>query len=167
MVSTQEMVGKIKAALDARASEETLIIARTDARAVEGFAPAIERAWAYKEAGADILFVEAPQSLQEMQHVCAEFSAQIPLLANMVEGGKTPISSASELAKLGYKIAIFPGGAVRAIAYHLQAYYTGLLTHGNNQKFSDKMYDFNGLNDLLGTKDLIELGRKYENQGNI
>ena len=167
LVSTQEMVGKIQAALDARASEETLIIARTDARAVEGFAQAIERAWAYKEAGADILFVEAPQSLQEMQHICAEFSAQIPLLANMVEGGKTPISSASELAKLGYKIAIFPGGAVRAIAHHLQAYYTGLLTHGNNQKFSDKMHDFNGLNDLLSTKDLIELGRKYEDQGNI
>ena len=144
-----------------------MIIARTDARAVEGFAEATERAWAYKEAGADILFVEAPQSLQEMQHICAKFSAQIPLLANMVEGGKTPISSASELAKLGYKIAIFPGGAVRSIAHHLQAYYSGLLTHGNNQKFSDKMHDFEGLNDLLGTKDLIELGRKYEDQGNI
>ena len=85
----------------------------------------------------------------------------------MVEGGKTPISSASELAKLGYKIAIFPGGAVRSIAHHLQAYYSGLLTHGNNQKFSDKMHDFKGLNDLLGTKDLIELGCKYEDQGNI
>jgi len=165
LISINEMVGKIYAALDARANEDTLIIARTDARAVEGFAEAIDRAGAYKDAGADILFVEAPQSLNEMQKICAEFAHKIPLLANMVEGGKTPISDANALAELGYKIAIFPGGAVRAISYHMQAYYTGLLANGSNEPFSNKMHNFDSLNNLIGTKELIEHGAKYENKG--
>jgi 2-methylisocitrate lyase-like PEP mutase family enzyme len=80
----------------------------------------------------------------------------------MVEGGKTPISSADELKDIGYKIVIFPGGAVRAIAHHLQTYYGGLLSDGNNDAFSKRMYDFNGLNDVIGTTELLELGKKYE-----
>jgi 2-methylisocitrate lyase-like PEP mutase family enzyme len=160
------MVGKIHAALDARNSQDTLIIARTDARSVEGFSQAIDRARAYKEAGADVLFIEAPQSMNEMNKICAEFAHEIPLLANMVEGGKTPIASAKDLGRLGYKIAIFPGGAVRAISHHMQAYYSGLLANGNNDRFSDKMHDFNGLNDLIGTKALIDLGAEYEDKGN-
>ena len=166
LISTNEMVGKIYAALDARSNEETLIIARTDARAVEGFSEAIDRAGAYKDAGADVLFVEAPQSLGEMRKICAEFSDQIPLLANMVEGGKTPILCANDLAALGYKIAIFPGGAVRAISHHLEAYYISLLANGSNESFSSKMHNFDDLNDLIGTKELIEHGAKYENKGN-
>jgi len=166
LISTNEMVGKIYAALDARSNEETLIIARTDARAVEGFSEAIDRAGAYKDAGADVLFVEAPQSLGEMRKICAEFSDQIPLLANMVEGGKTPILCANDLAALGYKIAIFPGGAVRAISHHLEAYYINLLANGSNDSFSSKMHNFDDLNDLIGTKELIEHGAKYENKGN-
>ena len=166
LISTNEMVGKIYAALDARSNEETLIIARTDARAVEGFSEAIDRAGAYKDAGADILFVEAPQSLGEMRKICAEFSDQIPLLANMVEGGKTPILCANDLAVLGYKIAIFPGGAVRAISHHMEAYYINLLANGSNDSFSSKMHNFDDLNDLIGTKELIEHGAKYENKGN-
>jgi 2-methylisocitrate lyase-like PEP mutase family enzyme len=166
LISTNEMVGKIYAALDARSNEETLIIARTDARAVEGFSEAIDRAGAYKDAGADVLFVEAPQSLAEMRKICAEFSDQIPLLANMVEGGKTPILCANDLAALGYKIAIFPGGAVRAISHHMEAYYINLLANGSNDSFSSKMHNFDDLNDLIGTKELIEHGAKYENKGN-
>lgn len=166
LVTKNEMVGKIHAALDARNSQDTLIIARTDARSVEGFSQAIDRARAYKEAGADALFIEAPQSMNEMNKICAEFAHEIPLLANMVEGGKTPIASAKDLGKLGYKIAIFPGGAVRAISHHMQAYYSGLLANGNNDRFSDKMHDFNGLNDLIGTKALIDLGAEYEDKGN-
>ena len=166
LISTNEMVGKIYAALDARSNEETLIIARTDARAVEGFSEAIDRAGAYKDAGADVLFVEAPQSLAEMRKICAEFSDQIPLLANMVEGGKTPILCANDLAVLGYKIAIFPGGAVRAISHHMEAYYINLLANGSNNSFSSKMHNFDDLNDLIGTKELIEHGAKYENKGN-
>ena len=162
LVSKNEMVGKIKASLDARKNENTVIIARTDARAVEGLDAAFDRAAAYRDAGADILFIEAPQSLEEMKNITATFGNELPLLANMVEGGKTPIASATELEDIGYHLAIFPGGAVRAIAHHLSAYYSGLLRDGNNKKFSDKMYDFDGLNEVIGTKELLAQGIKYE-----
>ena len=162
LVSKNEMVGKIKASLDARKNENTVIIARTDARAVEGLDAAFDRAAAYRDAGADILFIEAPQSLEEMKNITATFGNELPLLANMVEGGKTPIASATELEDIGYHLAIFPGGAVRAIAHHLSAYYSGLLRDGNNKKFSQKMYDFDGLNEVIGTKELLAQGIKYE-----
>ena len=162
LVSKNEMVGKIKASLDARKNENTVIIARTDARAVEGLDAAFDRAAAYRDAGADILFIEAPQSLEEMKNITATFGNELPLLANMVEGGKTPIASATELEDIGYHLAIFPGGAVRAIAHHLSAYYSGLLRDGNNKKFSQKMYDFDGLNEVIGTKELLAQGKKYE-----
>ena len=162
LVSKNEMVGKIKASLDTRKNENTLIVARTDARAVEGLDAALDRAAAYRDAGADILFIEAPQSLEEMKNITATFGDKLPLLANMVEGGKTPISSVKELEDIGYHLAIFPGGAVRAIAHHLNAYYSGLLRDGNNKKFSEKMYDFDGLNEVIGTKELLAQGKKYE-----
>jgi len=162
LVSSQEMVGKIKAAIDARQNDDTLIIARTDARAVEGLDAALDRAEMYKDAGADVLFIEAPQSLEEMQILTARFAGQIPLLANMVEGGKTPINSDKDLADLGYRIAIFPGGAVRAIAHHLQAYFGGLLAYGNNNAFADRMHDFQGLNTIIETEALMALGEKYK-----
>ena len=162
LISCGEMVGKVKAALDARRSASTLIIARTDARAVEGLDAALERAEAYHEAGADVLFIEAPQSIDEMRQLCGTFRGRAPLLANMVEGGKTPIKSAEDLADLGYSIAIFPGGAVRAISRHLQVYYDGLLANGSNAGFADRMHDFNGLNDIIGTAELLDLGKYYE-----
>ena len=162
LISCGEMVGKVKAALDARRSASTLIIARTDARAVEGLDAALERAEAYHEAGADVLFIEAPQSIDEMRQLCGTFRGRVPLLANMVEGGKTPIKSAEDLADLGYSIAIFPGGAVRAISRHLQVYYDGLLANGSNAGFADRMHDFNGLNDIIGTAELLDLGKNYE-----
>ena len=164
LISKAEMIGKIKAALDARNNQDIQIIARTDARAVEGLSAAMDRAEAYCEAGADILFIEAPQSLDEMKQLTAQFSGRIPLLANMVEGGKTPIQSTDELAEIGYKIAIFPGGAVRAIAHHLTDYFGQLIANGNNAKFSKKMYDFNGLNDIIETNALLDLGIKYEDK---
>ena len=164
LISKAEMVGKIKAALDARNNQDMQIIARTDARAVEGLSAAVDRAEAYCEAGADILFIEAPQSLDEMKQLTAQFAGRIPLLANMVEGGKTPIQSTDELAEIGYKIAIFPGGAVRAIAHHLTDYFGQLIANGNNTKFSKKMYDFNGLNDIIETNALLDLGIKYEDK---
>ena len=164
LISKAEMVGKIKAALDARNNQDMQIIARTDARAVEGLSAAMDRAEAYCEAGADILFIEAPQSLDEMKQLTAQFAGRIPLLANMVEGGKTPIQSTDELAEIGYKIAIFPGGAVRAIAHHLTDYFGQLIANGNNAKFSKKMYDFNGLNDIIETDALLDLGIKYEDK---
>ena len=162
LISSGEMVGKVKAALDARRDRSTLIIARTDARAAEGLTAALDRAEAYLEAGADVLFVEAPQSLDEMTQICRQFQGRAPLLANMVEGGKTPVKSASDLAELGYSIAIFPGGAVRAISHHLQAYYDGLLSTGSNAEFATRMHDFNGLNEIIGTAELMRLGETYE-----
>lgn len=161
LTSTQEMVGKIKAALDARDSEETLIIARTDAVGVEGFSAALDRAHAYTEAGADMLFVEALKSKDQMKQVVDEFGSAIPLMANMVEGGKTPAANSAELEEIGFSFVIFPGGAVRAVARTAQDYYGSLLENGSNAPFQDRMFDFDGLNDVLETQKLIAQGDKY------
>src|SRR5690348_5618983 len=115
LIPALEMAGKIKAAVDARQSRNTLIIARTDAVAVEGFDSAIERVAVYREAGADMLFVEAPREQSELARVVERVGKSLPLMANMVEGGKTPIVPAHELEKIGFSFVIFPGGIVRAI----------------------------------------------------
>ncbi len=162
LISAAEMVGKVKAAVDARKSEDTLIIARTDAIAVEGFDAALDRASLYVEAGADILFVEAPRDLDQMRAIVSRFGNQVPLLANMVEGGDTPISSSQALGELGFSVVIFPGGIVRAIAHTAVEYYAQLKAAGNNDAFRDRMYDFNGLNRVIGTPELLDLGAKYD-----
>ena len=162
LVSPGEMVGKIKAAVDARASEETLIIARTDAIAVDGFDAAIERAERYAEAGADILFVEAPRSEDELSQVSARFAARLPLLANMVEGGATPMKNADDLGALGFKLVIFPGGIVRAVAKAAGDYYRSLHEHRSNTPFKDRMFNFDQLNAVIGTPELLALGTRYE-----
>jgi|TARA_B100000927_G_scaffold272100_1_gene249483 2-methylisocitrate lyase-like PEP mutase family enzyme len=162
LISKDEMVGKIKAAIDARKETNTLIIARTDARGVEGLSEAIDRAQAYQEAGADILFIEAPHSIDEMKLIRKSFGEDIPLLANMVEGGKTPIKTANDLKSLGFNIVIFPGGAVRAATFQLQQYYAGLIENGSTLEFSDSMHNFDSLNSVIGTPELLKLGKKYE-----
>ena len=162
LIKTDEMVGKVKAAVDARKTSDTLIIARTDARAVDGLQEAIDRAHTYKEAGADILFIEAPRSVDELKIIRKSFHLNTPLLANMVEGGKTPVKTADDLKNLGYNIVIFPGGAVRAATFQLQEYYAGLLKNGSNAEFSKRMHDFDSLNAVIGTPELLSLGKKYE-----
>ena len=162
LISKDEMVGKIKAAIDARKETNTLIIARTDARGVEGLSEAIDRAQEYQEAGADILFIEAPHSIDEMKLIRKSFGEDIPLLANMVEGGKTPIKTANDLKSLGFNIVIFPGGAVRAATFQLQQYYAGLIENGSTLEFSDSMHNFDSLNSVIGTPELLKLGKKYE-----
>ena len=162
LISKDEMVGKIKAAIDARKETNTLIIARTDARGVEGLYEAIDRAQAYQEAGADILFIEAPHSIDEMKLIRKSFGEDIHLLANMVEGGKTPIKTANDLKSLGFNIVIFPGGAVRATTFQLQQYYAGLIENGSTLEFSDSMHNFDSLNSVIGTPELLKLGKKYE-----
>ncbi|TSH89166.1 carboxyvinyl-carboxyphosphonate phosphorylmutase [Verticiella sediminum] len=161
LVSTTEMQGKIRAACDARAHAGTLVIARTDAVAVEGLDAALERAERYAEAGADVLFVEAVRSPDDMRIALARLAAKAPMLANMVEGGKTPILPAAELQALGYRIAIFPGGTVRALAHALQGYYASLQAHGTTAAMREHMLDFDGLNALIGTPQMLELGRRY------
>ena len=162
VVPTAEMCGKLKAALDARASAHTLILARTDALAVEGLAAALDRAEAYLECGVDALFVEALRTPEQMQAACARFAQRVPLLANMVEGGQTPVASADELAARGFKIVIFPGGTARAVAHTLSGYYRSLQQHGSTAPWRDQMLDFDGLNQLIGTPELLALGQRYE-----
>ena len=162
LIKKDEMVGKVKAAVDSRKTSDTLIIARTDARAVEGLQEAIDRAHAYHEAGADVLFIEAPRSVDELKLIRKSFDLNIPLLANMVEGGKTPVKTANDLKSLGFNIVIFPGGAVRAATFQLQEYYAGLLENGSNAEFSKRMHDFDSLNAVIGTPELLSIGKKYE-----
>ncbi|MBO6776288.1 MAG: isocitrate lyase/phosphoenolpyruvate mutase family protein [Marinibacterium sp.] len=162
LISGTEMAGKIRAMADARASDDTLIIARTDAIAVEGFTAALDRAEMYLEAGADVLFVEAPQTRAQQEKIIAQFAGRVPLLANMVEGGDTPVTDAADLEHLGFSIAIFPGGIVRALARTMQDYYASLATHGTTEPFQNRMFDFAGLNDQLGTAGILERGKGYD-----
>lgn len=161
LIPMKEMAGKIAAMADAR-RQDTLIIARTDAIAVEGFGAATERASAYIEAGADILFIEAPRDRDELAKIPQTFRGKVPLLANMVEGGATPTSSAQGLEEMGFDIVIFPGGIVRALARTAQDYYQSLRATGSNLRFKDRMYDFDGLNDAIGTNDLLALGKRFD-----
>lgn len=164
LIPQAEMAGKIAAMADARASDDTLIIARTDAIAVEGIDAAMRRAESYITAGADALFIEAPRSGDELAMIGRSFGGRIPLLANMVEGGATPISGASDLQAMGFSIAIFPGGIVRALAKTAQEYYASLHAHGSNRPFADRMFDFDGLNDIIGTPEMLEDGARWENR---
>lgn len=161
LIPAQEMAGKIKAAVDARQSRETLIIARTDAVAVEGFDSAVERVAMYREAGADMLFVEAPRERSELARVIERVGKTTPLMANMVEGGKTPIVPAGELEKLGFSFVIFPGGIVRALAKAAQEFYGALKAGGTTDAFRSRMFDFNALNALIGTTETLERGKWY------
>jgi 2-methylisocitrate lyase-like PEP mutase family enzyme len=162
VVPVAEMCGKLRAALDARHSKDTLILARTDAVAVEGFEAAMERAEQYLACGVDALFIEAVRSPEQMKAACGRFAARIPMLANMVEGGKTPVHSAAALGELGYRIVIFPGGTARAVSHLLRRYYASLHQHQTTAPFKDEMLDFDQLNALIGTPELLELGKRYE-----
>ena len=122
----------------------------------------MERADHYVEAGADVLFVEAPQSPSQMQAIVARFGDRIPLMANMVEGGMTPQKNAAELQDIGYSLVIFPGGMVRAMAHSARAYLESLNAHGTNQPFRDRMLDFSELNEVLGTKNMLATGARYD-----
>ena len=162
LIGADEMVGKIRAALDARTDAETLVIARTDAVAVEGLAAALDRAGRYAEAGADMLFVEAPGSVEDMARMVSALGGRVPLMANMVEGGRTPLKTAAELEALGFAMVIFPGGIVRAMARAAQDFYAVLKRDGTTAALAGQMLDFDGLNALIGTPEMLALGKRYE-----
>lgn len=162
LIPTAEMTGKIKAALDARESGETLLIARTDAVAVEGFDAALDRADAYAEAGADLIFVEAPRDRDQLAAIARRFAGRKPVMANMVEGGSTPILSAAELQAFGFQLVIFPGGTVRALAFALQDYFANLKAHGTTTPFKDRMLDFKGINRLIATDEFLARGKRFD-----
>ncbi|HEX6979298.1 MAG TPA: oxaloacetate decarboxylase [Alphaproteobacteria bacterium] len=162
LITPAEMIGKIKAAVDARASRDTLLIARTDAIAVEGFAAALDRAEAYAEAGADVLFIEAPRDRAELAEIAKRFRGRTPVMANMVEGGVTPILPAAELQALGFQLVIFPGGTVRALTFALKEYFATLKAHGTTTPSRDRMLDFAALNRLLDTDGFLARGRRFD-----
>ena len=162
LIPADEMCGKLRAALDARQRGETLIIARTDAVAVEGLDRALERAIRYRDVGVDMLFVEAPKTREDLGRIADELGSKTPLMANMVEGGKTPPLSAAELEALGYALVIFPGGIVRAFARLAADYYGSLAAHGTSEPFRSRMLDFESLNQVIGTPEMLALGKRYE-----
>ena len=160
IVPTATMVAKIKVALDARLDpENTLIIARTDARQSEGFDGALRRAEAYAAAGADIVFVEALTSEDEMRRACAAIGR--PMMANMADGGKTPIRSVAELARLGYACAIYPAMTALAAAAAVKHALTRLRETGTSVNADVPLHDFNAFCGLIGFEDVWAFERRW------
>jgi 2-methylisocitrate lyase-like PEP mutase family enzyme len=164
VVQTEEMIGKIKAAVDARRTG-MLIVGRTDAGAVEGFERAFERAERYAEAGADIIFVEAPRTREELSSVPQRLGKVRPLMANMVEGGRTPMTPVRELEAMGYSLVVFSAGVVRAMALSARRFYDALQADGTSDAVREEMYSFDELAEIVGTTALLESGRKYDPAG--
>ena len=159
VIPKAEMVQKVRAAVDARDDDDFVIMARTDARTTEGLDAAIDRARAYHEAGADILFVEAPRSREELATVGQRLDA--PLLANMTEGGKTPMLAADELAELGFDIALFPATAFKAVCATVQTLYEEILETGTQTHLMDRLVSWEGRNEITGLESIRDLEREY------
>jgi 2-methylisocitrate lyase-like PEP mutase family enzyme len=155
VIPAAEMVLKLKAALDARRDGDFVIVARTDARAVEGIDAAIERANRYAEAGADVCFIEAPQSRAELERIPREVKR--PLLANMLSGGLTPLLTVEELGRLGYKIAVFPIETLLAAGAAVRKLIQALLRQGEAKLPPEQMLTFAEVKDLLGLPEILAL----------
>ena len=148
VVPIADAVGRIKVASQARSSTDFLIVARTDARTSLGLDEALRRGEAFVKAGADILFIESPESEAEMETIGRSFD--VPLLANMVEGGRTPILSRAELERLGFKLAIFPVAGFLAMAAALQSVYGEILANGSTKSWTGELYPFDAFSRLMG-----------------
>ncbi len=159
LISTDEMVKKIEAALDARKDPDLVIMARTDARAVYGLDAAIERAQAYVEAGVDMIFIEAPQTVEELRTVAK--AVDVPSMANMVEGGKTPIVSVQELEEMGFKFASFSGSAQKIALSAMQELFECLKTSGGLDGVLDRIASLSKRSELLGLPKFYEMEKKY------
>ena len=162
VIPADEMVQKVRAAVDARASEDLLIIARTDARAVSTLEEALDRAHRYREAGADILFVEAPESVEELAAIGAEFD--VPLVANMVEGGKTPLLSAGELAELGFSLVLFANAALRVSQRAISELLRELYATGGTGAVLDRMATWDERQASVGKPEFDALEQKYSSR---
>jgi 2-methylisocitrate lyase-like PEP mutase family enzyme len=161
VVSAKEMVGKIHAALDARQDRNTQLLARTDALGVLGFDEAMDRARQYVEAGADILFIEAPKSIEQMQLIGREFGNHIPLVHNLVEGGSSPTDSVEELQAMAYRIALYPVALLHRVIPQAQALLKAIIDHGNTATLRPEMFELNDTNQLLGAPELLDAGKRY------
>jgi carboxyvinyl-carboxyphosphonate phosphorylmutase len=159
VIKKSAMVQKIKAAIDARMDPDFVVIARSDARAVAGMDEAIDRINRYLEAGADFGFIDAPQSVEELKRQALE--AKGPLVANMIEGGKTPNLSPQELEKMGYKLVIFPLSLIYAGAYSMLECAKTLIDKGTTEALQNRMIRFNEFNDLVGLKHFQKTEKKY------
>jgi 2-methylisocitrate lyase-like PEP mutase family enzyme len=169
VVPVDEMLYRLQAALDARTDPDFLIIARTDARAVEGLDAAIRRARAYQSIGADALFIEAPQSIEELERIGSEFRDTI-LLVNLVERSKTPLLSAETLGKMGFKICLYPNAALYLAAYAVRDGLRVLRETGSTASLLDRMMTFADRQKLVGLdradayeRDLVERVRAHSN----
>lgn len=159
VVPKEEMVGKIKAAVDARYDKDLMIIARTDARTVHGLNEALERAKAYEEAGADIIFVESPESVEEMKQITSTVKAYT--LANMVEGGRTPLLNNKELEELGYGIVIYPTASTYITAKTIFKLMETLKQTGTTESLIKDMVTFSEFNELIGLPQIRGLETTY------
>jgi 2-methylisocitrate lyase-like PEP mutase family enzyme len=153
------MVTKLRVAVDSRTDPDLLIIARTDARTAHGLDEALRRAEAYAAAGADVLFVESPENEGEMERICR--SLDKPLLANMVEGGRTPVLGAERLAEIGYRIAIYPATGFLAAAAALASVYGTLKRTGASRGAEAPLYDFDAFHRMIGFEDVWDFDRRY------
>lgn len=159
VVPMEDMVEKIKVAVDARTNPDTLIIARTDARQTDGFEGALKRAEAYGEAGADVLFVEALESEAEMRDACKRLNR--PVMANMADGGLTPIRSSKELEALGYSMAIFPSASGLAAARAAEIAFSTIKNEGTSDSASLDLFPFKEFNSLIGFEEVWDFERKW------
>ncbi len=159
VISQEEYTEKLSAALDARESKDFIIVARTDARATEGLDAAIERGKQNKKTGADAIFVEAPISLDEMKKIGREINA--PLVANMIEGGATPLSSAETLNKMGFKIILYPLSVLYANTFATMNILKELKKSGNTTKYKQKVVNFDQFNDLVELPKFRKMEKKY------
>ncbi|GII33759.1 isocitrate lyase/PEP mutase family protein [Planotetraspora mira] len=162
VIPVSRMVEKVKAAVDARTDPDFLIIARTDARTTMGLDEALDRGAAYHEAGADMLFIESPESEDEMRRVCAAFRGTVPVLSNQIEGGRTPMPGVRALEEMGYALALFSLGTAFAAAKGLRTYLEELAAKGDTRGVLDDMILFEDFNELIGLGEHTELEKRYE-----
>ena len=159
MIPAEDMVKKIRVAVESRRSADFLVIARTDARTTLGLDEALRRAEAYAKAGADVLFVESPESDEEMRAIGRAFD--LPLVANMVEKGRTPVLSREELEALGFRLAIFPVTALLAAVHAMSGVYAHLAATGSSAGVAVPLQDFADLTKLMGFEDVWEFDRTH------
>jgi len=159
VVPAADMAAKIRVAVESRSDPNFLVIARTDSRTTLGLDEALRRAEAYLEAGADLLFIESPESVEEMARIGSTFD--VPLVANMVEGGRTPILDAATLQKLGYRLAIFPALGFLAAGAVLEKAYAGLKAAGSSVGIDVPLYPFKDFSALMGFDWVAEFDRKH------
>lgn len=159
MIALEEMVRKIKVAVESRTDPDFLIVARTDARTTLGLDEALRRAQAYSDAGADILFVESPETTQEMAKVAATFAK--PTLINVVEGGRTPVLSKAELEQMGFKMAIYPTAAFLAMGQAVENVFQNLRKEGDTTAVRDRLYNFEDFSRLMGFEAVWEFDRNH------